>query len=668
MSATPSARLRALLPVRMRALLSRADGVTRAVLVVLAGALAMRLYELGAKAMHHDESLHATFSWYFAQGQGYAHDPLMHGPLQFHATAGLFLLLGDGEFTARLPAALAGTALVATPLLFRRVLGGSGVIAAALLLALSPSLLYYSRFARADLPAALWSVLLVAAVWRYRTEGGCRWLVMLAAALALAFATKETAYLTAAVLLLYVNAALTARLLAGRDGTRLRRAIEAAALFPVAWLFAALWGRSHGVRRRLGLHFAAGAAGPSEKAPPPREAELLVVLGTLVLPLLAAFVQLPLGAAAPVDEHTLGLVTAGVLMAAAAAVGLSWGGLRWLWLAAIFAAITVPLYTTGFSNLDGAAGAVWSSLDYWLEQQGVRRGNQPAFYYLMMLPLYEFLVLIPALTGAIWLWRRGDRLTILLGWWGLGTLLALSVAGEKMPWLLVHLALPLALLAGRVVGAALPAAAGTLRRRTRGGRALLAWGGAGGVMTSALLLSALSLRAAVAVAYGHPDTPIEPLIYTQTGPAVPALAREIEAFSNRERGPGRAQPIVVETTLSLSWPWAWYLRDFSSVSYLPSESLSPGALPDGAVLIVTAETLRAAPELREGFPAARPYAHRRWFPEDGYRAASPGSLARSLIDGSLFGRWSLLLGDGAAEQTLGSLDAVVLFPEATTAP
>ena len=117
--------------------LRRPDAVTLAVLAVTALALALRLTDLGARAMHHDESLHAVFAWHLAEGRGYVHDPLMHGPLQFHLIAGLFRLFGDGEVMARLPAALAGTALVAVPLLLRRWLGGAGTVAAAVLLALS---------------------------------------------------------------------------------------------------------------------------------------------------------------------------------------------------------------------------------------------------------------------------------------------------------------------------------------------------------------------------------------------------------------------------------------------------------------------------------------------------------------------------------------------------
>ena len=186
----------------------RPDAVTWSVLALAAAALAMRLVDLDARPMHHDESLHATFAWYFAEGRGYLHDPLMHGPLQFHVLAGAFRLFGESEVISRFPSALAGAALVAAPLLLRRRLGTTGVVVAAALLALSPVLLYYSRFARNDLPFALFTTLFAAAVWRYREQRGHGdgetpadgerrirgggWLLLAAAALALSFTTKET--------------------------------------------------------------------------------------------------------------------------------------------------------------------------------------------------------------------------------------------------------------------------------------------------------------------------------------------------------------------------------------------------------------------------------------------------------------------------------------------
>ena len=75
-------------------------------------AFILRTVNLGDRAMHHDESLHAEFAWRYLVGLGYQHDPMMHGPLLFNLIGAAFYLFGDSEFTARLPFALAGSCLV----------------------------------------------------------------------------------------------------------------------------------------------------------------------------------------------------------------------------------------------------------------------------------------------------------------------------------------------------------------------------------------------------------------------------------------------------------------------------------------------------------------------------------------------------------------------------
>ena len=59
----------------------------------------------------------------------------------------------------------------------------------------------------------------------------------------------------------------------------------------------------------------------------------------------------------------------------------------------------VPLFTTFFINWGGIGTGFVGSLGYWLSQQGVARGSQPLYYYLIVFPLYEYLPLILGLAG-----------------------------------------------------------------------------------------------------------------------------------------------------------------------------------------------------------------------------------------------------------------------------
>jgi len=71
-------------------------------------ALAFRLVDLAAKPMHHDESLHAWFSWRIVNGHGYEYDPTYPGRVQFYFSALMSHFSGRREFAFRLAPALAG--------------------------------------------------------------------------------------------------------------------------------------------------------------------------------------------------------------------------------------------------------------------------------------------------------------------------------------------------------------------------------------------------------------------------------------------------------------------------------------------------------------------------------------------------------------------------------
>src|SRR5690606_1332183 len=103
-------------------------------------------------------------------------------------------------------------------------------------------------------------------------------------------------------------------------------------------------------------------------------------------------------------------------MAISITVGLVWNWRRWLVSAAIFYAVFAFFYTTMFTNINGLATGMIGSLGYWLEQQGVRRGSQPQYYYLaLILPFYEFLPILGSVLamfsgmGIFWAYRL-DRL------------------------------------------------------------------------------------------------------------------------------------------------------------------------------------------------------------------------------------------------------------------
>jgi len=199
-------------------------------LLLVALSLGLHLWGLGDRAYHHDESIHAHSAYNLAQNGTYRYDPTYHGPFLYYLVAGTFISpLGDSDFTARLPVALAGVLLVFVAFCLRRPLGGRAAWWTGLLVTLSPITLYYGRFLRMDVLEMLLASAAGVAAWRAARGSDAAW-AWFGVFVGLAFATKENAYVTG-VLVVGVWGVLAAI-------TGLRRSIPAT----LDWMWRHRWG------------------------------------------------------------------------------------------------------------------------------------------------------------------------------------------------------------------------------------------------------------------------------------------------------------------------------------------------------------------------------------------------------------------------------------------
>jgi uncharacterized protein (TIGR03663 family) len=167
-------------------------------LALLALAAVLHLWQLGDRSYHHDESIHAQTSYLLLKNGSYRYDPVYHGPLLYYLTAATLAVSGDSDFTARLPIALAGIAMIAVAWALRRPLGARAAWWTGLLATVSPIWLYYGRFLRMDILEALTASCAFIALWR-AVHGSRRAWVWVGVWTALAFATKENAFVTTAL-------------------------------------------------------------------------------------------------------------------------------------------------------------------------------------------------------------------------------------------------------------------------------------------------------------------------------------------------------------------------------------------------------------------------------------------------------------------------------------
>lgn len=170
------------------------------VLVILGAALLSRLLFIDLRPLHHDEGVNSWFANRIAESADFAYDPNnYHGPLFFFVVFFSFLAFGVSEFSLRLPAAMAGVAMCALPLLWWRRDRALALAAAGFLL-LSPSLTYYSRYAIHESFVALFSATAVALTIATLQRRDLSLLPLGAAAVALLLTTKETAVIVLAAI------------------------------------------------------------------------------------------------------------------------------------------------------------------------------------------------------------------------------------------------------------------------------------------------------------------------------------------------------------------------------------------------------------------------------------------------------------------------------------
>ena len=496
-------------------------------------AIITRFYDLGTRVMSHDESLHTYFSWLLYRGQGYQHTPMMHGAFQFHMIALSYFLFGVSDFTARIPVVLFSIATVWMVWYWGRYLGKWGAIVAGILLVLSPYMLYYGRYVRNESYTGLAGLLLLYSILRYLETGEKRYLYFVTAATILHFITKETAFIYTAQALLFLGIFFIARIIRQPWENRFAHyrafiiALALVALFASIGAGFALTGRQ---AETLASGETAAPANPTGTTSPlgtpadglststiffalaflalvaaliilfvghgwsnllkERSFDLMILLGTFVFPMLIAFpiklLESRLNVAIPTDAASVAALTqrdlifiggfVALFFAFSIAIGMLWNRDWWKY-GAVFWGVFTIFYTTIFTNAPGFFTGLIGSLGYWLVQQGVERGSQPEYYYvLVQIPMYEFLPAIGSIVaiavGLKKLFRKNRTeaesesvlrsssepetnfgiFFSLMVWWVITSIAALTLAGERMPWLTYHMAWPMILLAGWGIG------------------------------------------------------------------------------------------------------------------------------------------------------------------------------------------------------------------------
>lgn len=561
----------------------------------------LRFFALGDKPLHHDESLHAYYSWELFKGMGYAYNPMMHGPLQFHGNAFMYLLFGASDYTCRFLAATCSMFSLVLIYMLRPYMGRAGALFAGLIMTLSPSFVYFGRFTREDIYYATFTLMMAFALIAYLSTRRPGYLYFGAAGLALAFATKEVIFITGYI-------------------------------FVFALVFRWLWERSNPTPGETQLTDALRDIG---KNPRFLYYATAVFMGIMIL-LYTTFFSNPKGI---IDAFTKSVSY--------------WLGQHEVERGSqpvYFYAALLPLYET-ISVLGTLAAMVyygfirdrnnrlWRLIGYGLLAAAwwvfVMMGRQTS-------GLVFAILLVTLGTGLLAYYSYGARnlwATFLIVW-SLSSFSDMSFAGERMPWLILHSLLPMLLLTGTLLN--------DLWESLPRWRAWII----GGV---AVLALALVHNTANLVFYEKGANPAEQLVYVQSSTDVPQVVKQLKNMSRRLNG-NLEMKITCEDYCS--WPFAWYLRDFKNVGYPKFSASQPeGSIEKNPVILSGVEMAapghddRVAQLLASDYVAQR-YKLRVWWAPDA------SAFFNDTLGGKIRKAWRLFL-YREPWSGLGSYDMIV---------
>jgi len=163
----------------------------------------LRFDQIGVKPFHHDEGVNSHFLLNLANHGEYKYNPEnYHGPTLYYFALLALRVFGVNDLALRFTPALFGVLTVLMVWLLRRHLGSIGTPVAAFLMALSPGLVYFSRDFIHEMSFGCFSLGVVVGAWRYAESKNGAWLALMATSAGLLFATKETAIVTAVVMII----------------------------------------------------------------------------------------------------------------------------------------------------------------------------------------------------------------------------------------------------------------------------------------------------------------------------------------------------------------------------------------------------------------------------------------------------------------------------------
>lgn len=571
-------------------------------------AIFLRFFWLGLKPFHHDEGVNGFFLTTLFREGVYKYDPAnYHGPTLYYVTLAFTKVFGLETLPVRWSVAIFGVLTVVLALFLKRYIGKIGALFAALFLALSPGMVYISRYFIHEILFVFFSLAVVVAMLFFiekRKAGifAIGWMTLLLLIcflpstlnLANALAGQSTTALwSLRAGFLIIEAILVflvmRMLLAWNSGTPIYLLLASASVILLfatketgfitigtmviacvcIWIWRGLI-RVDAVEKNkylfifLGhlavlagaLYYRAkitdGAKLFYETFMPEGKPQQFWVFTAIVAAMIAAF------AAWVVFLIRLNKEDDSML---AEPVDLTWSSLRnklgvgpdlWLLIASaavIFIYVGVLFFSSFFTNWDGVAGSVKAYIEWGKTGSKDHTQNGTLAYVKWLWRVEAVIIILSVLGTLIAVFKAKHRFAMFTGLWGFGLFAAYTIIPYKTPWLALSFLLPMCIISGYAINELF---------RSRNIASKILGGFLAAVATGVLVFQTYELNF---VRYDDNDMPY---IYAHTSREFLEMIKQIEYYADKSK---RGKEATVEIVSPDYWPMVWYMRDYKKANF-----------------------------------------------------------------------------------------------------
>lgn len=503
--------------------------------VITAIAAVLRFIALDLKPLHHDEGVNGYFLTTLFRDGIYKYDPAnYHGPTLYYIALAFAKVFGLETVPIRASVAIWGVLVVVLCFYLWPYIGKAGSLFAGLFVALSPGMVFISRYFIHEIFFVFLSLaIVIAAVYfiEKRRAGpfSITWLALI-------------------LLTCFLPTTLTLAAAASSENTSLLWAlrivffiVESVLVFFVIRMLLA-WNQGRPVYFLLAAACAALLFATKETA--------FITLGTMLIACLCVWIWVrmykPSGAKpdTKIDDgelnwrnlkDSIGTGSDRVLLIVAAA--------------SLFVYVIVLFFSSFFTYADGLKG-FYEAYAIWTKTGSKEHAQNGMWAYVRWgIRLEGPIFILAGLGTLVALIKARHRFAIFVGFWAVGIFAAYTLIPYKTPWLALSFLLPMCIVAGYAIG------------QFTEGKSNESRFAAFGLGIAAAAIMAYQTYSLNFVRYDDNDLPY---VYAHTYREFLDMIHEIDRYADKS---GKGREAQIEIVSPDYWPMVWYLKDYPHADF-----------------------------------------------------------------------------------------------------